>query len=141
MKEPLEKFGAFFIQNLRDNMLYHLEMFLSGTKKSDETQELQRKISSFSDSEKLAIREIVEKIITSGMHDFLFAIQEESDCEGFVKVLVDGQEVAKMSDGLHGEIFGKAGWIVRFSKYPSVAEIERSKWAQEKIQEMFGKKD
>ncbi len=56
-------------------------------------------------------------------------------------MLFDGQDVAQISDGLHGEIFGDAGWITRFSKYPSQVEIERSKWAKEQIQKMVGKKD
>ena len=46
------------------------------------------------------------------MHDLLFALQEESDAAGAIRLFVDGQEVAKLSDGLHGEIFGKRRWIV-----------------------------
>jgi hypothetical protein len=53
------------------------------------------------------------------MHDLLFALQEESDAEGAVRVYVNGDEVAKLSDGLHGEIFGDDGWIARYSEYPS----------------------
>ncbi len=81
---------------------------------------------------------IAERITTAGMHDLLFAI---ADSGGAVRMLFDGQDVAQISDGLHGEIFGDAGWITRFSKYPSQVEIERSKWAKEQIQKMVGKKD
>jgi hypothetical protein len=56
------------------------------------------------------------------MHDLLFAIQEHAEAGGSVRVLVDGQEVATLSDGLHGEIFSDKGWIARFSKYPQKNE-------------------
>gem|GEM_PF-636437 len=140
MKKPLEKFGKFFVQNLRDKMLDDLEMLLRGGSKAPKIQELQNKISNFNEAQKGIVREMAEEIITSGMHDLLFAIQEEADANGAIKVLVDGQEVAKLSDGMHGEIFGDDGWIVRYSKYPSAVEIERSKWAKQRIKELFGEK-
>lgn len=138
MSEPLDKFGEFFVQNLRDKMLHNLEMMLSGGRKAPDLQELQVKLSGLTDAQKQTVRELAEQITTAGMHDLLFAIAEPG---GAVRVLVDGQDVAGLSDGLHGEIFGDDGWITRFSKYPSEIEIERSKWAKEQIQKMFGKKD
>ncbi len=126
------------MQNLRDKMLHDLEMLLSGGWKAPGLQELQTKLSGLTDAQKQTVRELAERLTTAGMHDLLFAI---SDSGGAVRVLVDGQDVAELSDGLHGEIFGADGWITRFSKYPSEVEIERSKWAREKIQKMFGKKD
>lgn len=140
MKEPLEKFAAFFVQNLRDKMLDDLETLLRGGSKAPATQELQNKISKFNEAQKQTIRETAEDIITSGMHDLLFALQEEADTNGAIKILVDGQEVAKLSDGMHGEIFGDDGWIVRYSKYPSAVEIERSKWGKQRVKELFGGK-
>jgi hypothetical protein len=138
MNEPLDKFGEFFVQNLRDKMLHDLEMMLSGGWKSPELQELQTKLSGLTDAQKQTVRELAERITTAGMHDLLFAI---ADSGGAVKVLVDGQDVSKLSDGLHGEIFGDDGWITRFSKYPSEVEIERSRWAKAQIQKMIDKKD
>jgi hypothetical protein len=140
MKVPLEKFGAFLVRNLRDKMLDDLEKLLRGAWKAPELQDLQSKLSSFSDAQKDVIRNLTEEMITGGMHDLLFAIQEEADSDGSIKVLVDGEEVAKLSDGLHGEIFGDEGWIVRYSKFQSEVEIERSKWAKEEIQKMLREK-
>jgi len=138
MSDPLDKFGEFFVQNLRDKMLHNLEMMLSSGWKAPDLQELQVKLSGFTDAQKQVVRELAERITTAGMHDLLFAI---ADSGGVVRVLVDGQEIANLSDGLHGEIFGDEGWITRFSKYPSEIEIERSKWAKEQIKNMIGKKD
>lgn len=139
MNPILDKFGEFFIQNLRDRMFGRLEELLSGN--APQVQQLQDQLAGFTGAQKQVLRDMVEELITAGMHDLLFAIQEETDAGGPIKVLVDGQEVAKLSDGLHGEIFGDKGWIVRFSKYPSQVEIDRSKWGREFIAKMMARKD
>jgi hypothetical protein len=138
MSEQLDKFGEFFVQNLRDKMLHNLEMMFGGGWKAPELQELQVKLSGLTDAQKQTFQELVERITTAGMHDLLFAI---ADSGGAVRVLVDGQDVAELSDGLQGEIFGDDGWITRFSKYQSEVEVERSEWAKEQIRKMVCKKD
>ena len=118
MKEPLDKFGEFFVRNTRDKMLSDLDMLLRGAWKAPDLQHLQQKIAQFTDAEKEVIREMMEHIATGGMHDLLFALQEQADADGAVRVFVDGAEPAKLSDGMHGEIFGDRGWIARFSEFP-----------------------
>lgn len=141
MSDPLDKFGAFFVQNLRDKMLDSLEKLLRGDSKAPGDQKLQSQLSSFSKEQKQVLRDTFDDLIKTGMHDLLFAIQDQADHKGTIKVLVDGQEIAKISDGLHGEIFGDEGWIVRFSKHPCPSEIEGSNWARDFIAKMIGKKD
>lgn len=119
MKEPLDKFGEFFVRNTRDKMLSDLEMLFRGAWKAPTMQALQTKLAGFTDAQKAVIRESADHMITTGMHDLLFALQEEADANGSIRVLVDGTEVAKLSDGMHGEIFTEDGWIARFSEFPS----------------------
>lgn len=137
MNKSLEKFGAFFVRNLRDKMLDDLEMILQGAWKAPDTQELQKKVAGLSDTDKQTLRDVAEHVITTGMHDLLFALQEQADADGAIRLLVDGKEVAKLSDGLHGEIFGDEGWIVKYSKYSAKAQTELSRWAEEQIRQMF----
>jgi hypothetical protein len=118
MNKALDKFGEFFVKNTRDKMLGDLDMLMRGAWKAPASQALQAKIAGFSDDQKDTVREIAEHIIATGMHDLLFALQEEADLDGTVRVLVDGVEVATQSDGLHGEIFSEEGWIARFSQFP-----------------------
>jgi hypothetical protein len=138
MNESLEKFGAFIVRNLRDKMLNDMDMVLRGAWKAPDLQELQKRVASLNDADKLLLRDLAEHITTTGMHDLLFALQEEADADGAIRLFVDGKEVAKLSDGLHGEIFGDEGWIVRYSSYSSQAQIELSRWAKEQIREMLG---
>ncbi len=141
MTALLDKFGEFIVQKLRDKMLHNLEMMMSGNWNAPDLRELQTKVSCITDAQKQTVRELAEELITVGMHDLLFALQEEADSGGAVRVLVDGNDVSQLSDGLHGKIFGDEGWIVRFSKYPSEAEFERSRWAEKQIEKMFENKD
>ena len=60
--------------------------------------------------------------LSVGLHDFLFALQEAHDLERGIEVLVDGKNVAELSDGLQGEPCGGEGWIAKFARYPSSEE-------------------
>lgn len=55
--------------------------------------------------------------LDEAIHDFLFALQEEADSGGEVAIRVRGKNVATLSDGLHGELFGEEGWFARFSAH------------------------
>lgn len=119
MKEPLDKFGEFLVRNLHDKMLNDLDMLLLGTRRAPELLELRTAISQLGDAEQGVVRAIVDHIVIAGMRDLLFAIEEEAAVKGSVRVTVDNREIAKLSDALHGEILGEAGWIARFSKNPA----------------------
>lgn len=135
----LDKFGAFVVRNLRDEMLDDLEMFLAGKWKATVDQELQSKLKTLSEADRQMIRDLVEHLSTDGMHQLLYALQREIDSNGPIRVLVDGGEVASRTDCLHGELFGDDGWIVRFSKYPSKEQHDLSRWAEEQIRETLAR--
>jgi hypothetical protein len=118
MNDPLDKFGAFIVKNLRDQALDDLEMLLRGAWKSPITQDMQRRLGLLTNDQKQLVREVADRIITTGMHDFLFALQEASDADQGLEVQVDGSNIASLSDGLHGEIFSDEGWIAKHSKFP-----------------------
>ena len=136
--KSLDKFGRFFVENFRDKALDHLQTMFDGKWKAPDLQPLQEKVSSLSTDLEETVRELVENLLTTAMHDVLFAFQESHDCDVGIEITVNGQPIAAVSDGLHGEIFGEEGWIVRFSKYPSKEEIARSRWAEQEIKRMFG---
>lgn len=116
MKE-LDKFGKIFVQGTRDTMLEELERLFARQAKAPALQDLQESLQSFSDAERNVIRELVDELAITSMHAFLFSLQESSDLDEGIELRVDGQEIAKISDGLHGEIFTDEGWIKRFSRY------------------------
>ncbi|MCR4415679.1 MAG: hypothetical protein NUV77_24975 [Thermoguttaceae bacterium] len=136
--KPLDKFGEFLVRHLRDKSLEYLQLMLEGRLRQPERQSLQSTVSSLTPDLKVAVCELVEDLLTNAMHDILFAFQEAHDNQTGIEIFVDGAPIAELSDGLHGEIFGEEGWIVRFSKFPSNTEVARSRWAEEQIKRMFG---
>jgi len=137
MNNLLDRFGAFFVQHLRDSMVDDLETLLDGSCKADDVQDLQIWLAGLGTKDKQMLRNLIEQISTTGMHDFLFALQEEADNGGDIRLLVNGEEVAKQSDGMHGELFGEEGWIVRHSRHHSQQQIDLSRWAEATISQII----
>jgi hypothetical protein len=140
MNKPLDKFGKIIIDNLRDKQIDYFKGLLEDKWKAEELKELQQKLKQFNQEERKILNELIENILTNSIHDFLFSIQENSDLDKGLEILIDNENVVTLSDGLHGEIFGDEGWIQRFSKYKSENEEERSNWAKSMIDKMFGDK-
>ena len=119
----LDKFGEFFVQNFRDKALQNLQFLFEQKWKAPSLQDLQGRLAALREAERDLVYELVDDILTTAMHDLLFAIQESHDFGEGIEVLVDGKPVAGLSDGLHGEIFCDNGWIKRFSKYPYTERV------------------
>jgi hypothetical protein len=123
---PKEKFGKFFVEYFRDKALDHLRLMFDGHWKIPELQPLQNKVSNLCPELKATVYELADELLTQAMTDILFAFHMSHDGNFGIEIMVDGKPIAELSDGLHGELFGKEGWIVRYSKFPSEAEIARS---------------
>ena len=109
----LDVFGMLISEDLRDAALNRFLNIESGHCGSDRANELHKKLSSLSESDRELIRKVLTDVVDSSIHDFLFAIQASNR----VKVLVDDMNVVDLSDGLNGEIFTEDGWFERFSQH------------------------
>lgn len=114
-KSPLDKFGQFLMQRLRDRAYVHLDGLLDGHWKAPALKKLQRDLRKLDPDQQAILRRALVSSIDSAIHDFLFAIQEVHDDDGSIAIEVDGKNVAALSDGLHGELFTDDGWFARFS--------------------------
>jgi hypothetical protein len=115
MNEPLDKLGVLVIRYLYDKTIREAETLLSGTSKAPAAQAIQASLHSLPEAQKEAIRQLVSRATITGIHDYLFAIQSGKDSE--IKITANGVDLSELSDGLHGELFGRTGWIDRFSQY------------------------
>src|SRR4051812_1454313 len=109
--KPLDKFGKFLIQNLRDKALDYHALVQKGHWNDEETKMVQKAITALDTKTKKLISDCVADALATGMHDFLFALQEAHDNEEGIGVVVDRTDVAEVSDGLNGELYGDNGWI------------------------------
>lgn len=114
---PVDKFGELVATKLRDAAIDHADALLTAYWKAPALQKLQSELRRLSPEQKALVRRCVVEAVDSGIHDFLFALGVAHDLEKGIAVVVDGENVAALSDGLHGEMFTDDGWYARFSKH------------------------
>ena len=116
---PVDKFGKFIVENLRDKGMDFAAGLLNGHWKAPGLQELQNEIANLNDSQKATFMKAITQTIDGAMHDFLFALQEQADFDNDIQILVDGQNIVELSDGIHGEAYSDEGWFAKYSKHKS----------------------
>jgi hypothetical protein len=137
MSQELDHFGKIIIRNMRDKQIEYVEGLLDGKWKAPELLVLQNKLHKLNKDQKELLMNLVEEITTNAMHDLLFELQEYHNSENAIEILVNSKNIVDLSDGIHGEIFGKDGWIDRFSSIKSKKEIDRSKQAEDWVKKQF----
>lgn len=113
IENKLDKFGKFLVENLRDKGVNFAELLLEGHWKAETFLSLKNKLGKLTDAEIEAVKKVVIATMDSAIHDFLFALQEQSE----IQILSDGENVVELSDGIHGEQFSDEGWFAKYSKY------------------------
>lgn len=110
---PLDKFGKFVVENFRDKGIAFAEGLLKKHWKVPSLLDMQNEISKLDNIQKAAFIRAVTETIDGALHDFLFAIQETND----IQILVDGQNIVELSDGIHGEAYSDEGWFAKYSSH------------------------
>lgn len=119
LENPLDKFGEFIVENMRDKAIEFYDKLAQGSWKATSLKLVQEDLMKFDEKQLSVIRQCIISSIDTAIYDFLFALQESSDINEEVKVIVDGQNIGTLSDGLSGEPYTKDGW---YSKYSSFGE-------------------
>ncbi len=114
---PVDKFGKFIVENLRDKGINYAEMLIKSLWKAPALLEMQNVIATLNPYQKRAFINAVTQTIDSSIHDFLFALQAQADFENEIQILVDGQNIVELSDGIHGEAYSDDGWFSKYSNY------------------------
>jgi len=113
MQNPIDSFGEIIIKNLFDKGINRFEDLKDGKLNSESAIDISNKLGQFSKEQMEIIEKLVINIMLSSTHDFLFSVQNDDD----LKVFLNEFNVAEISDGLHGELFGNEGWIRKFSSH------------------------
>ena len=118
--DKVDKFGKFLVDNLRDKGIIYAEGLLNNKWRAPVLQNIQLGLTNLEDSEKEVVRNAIIATLDSAIHDFLFALQEQTDFENGIKILVDGENVIELSDGIHGEPYSDEGWYSKYSKFKTI---------------------
>jgi hypothetical protein len=118
----VDKFGQLLVTKLRDTALDFFEGLALGHWKSPSLKRLQAGLAGLSPRQHELVRRCVVACVDRGVHDFLFALGESHDSDSGIQIVVDGRDIAELSDGLQGEPHGEHGWIAKFGKHPEGQE-------------------
>ena len=121
-QRALDKFGEFMVAKLRDRAIEQHMVTQAGHWKAPRLQSLQRRLAELTPVQRQLVQDVVVDVVDSALHDILFALQEAHDGNQGISVLVDGHDVAAVSDGLQAEPYGSGGWVARFSRFASLAQ-------------------
>lgn len=117
VKNKIDKFGKFLVENLRDKGICYAERLLNNHWKAPVLQNIQSELASLSDSQKNTVKRAVIATVDTAIHDFLFALQEQADFDNDIQIIVDSENVVELSDGIHGEAYSEKSWYAKYSKY------------------------
>jgi hypothetical protein len=106
---PLQKFGKFVVEKIWDEPIEHHLLMQNSHWNSPEVQELQGAIVALPGDQKALTLKAVRYAVYTSLHYLLHGLQEAHDLHQGIEVLVDGKNVAELSDMLHGEFFGEDG--------------------------------
>jgi hypothetical protein len=116
-EEILNDFGKHLINNVRDETIECMEMIISGKMKSEEAQLLYKKTIELNNEIKNIINEIIINTIDRNIARLLDLFEQTGK---YIIAYDNGDEkinINEISDGLSGELYGKNGWIKKYSKY------------------------
>lgn len=113
----LDKFGHFLVRNMRDNAIDFFDKLIEGYYKATTLQKIHQELSQFTSEQKDIIRKSFIAGIDTSIHDFLFALEEIHETADDIQIMVDGENVVRLSEELHRELLTKDGWFSRFSHY------------------------
>ena len=114
---PLDKFGKFIVENMRDKGIEFYENLAQGLWKAPSLKLLQEELKQFDEEQLSIIRQCIVSSIDNSVHDFLFALQESSDMNNDVQIVIDGHNIGELSDGLQGELYTEDGWYSKYSDF------------------------
>jgi predicted DNA-binding WGR domain protein len=131
-KESLDKVGKFIVETLHDEALSRFERLAQGKSKAPGQRALQDALKTLTPEQQAVVRDVVEACTNAAIHRFLFGLVENAEMDDDMQLVVDGESAVKLSDGLHGEMFGDEGWRARFSEYAEKNEAdEEVEWKRE----------
>ena len=115
---PLDQFGKFLMENCRDQGIESSIGLLNNKWKAPILQSMQAELYKLNDKQKEAVQDAFIHIIDVAIHDFLFALQNGYNDD--IQIIVDGENVVELSDGIHGEPYSDEGWRAKYSKFKSI---------------------
>ncbi len=131
--DALDAFGRFFMETLRDHALTTHFQLVQGIKEFP----LSAVMDAMTDEQREAVLQCVVMALDSGIHNFLYHLaqnadqyaedgpemtEEEQEAVPHVQVLVNGEDIASITDYFYACFNADNGWIAQYSAFKVAAE-------------------
>lgn len=111
-KKALDYFGEILMKRVRDASINHWDKISSGKMNDEENQF----INSLGVNEKELFHRLIPKVVDTTLHYLLWTFEQEGNVD--ISVVTNKGSVntlSQESDGLAGELYGRNGWIKKYS--------------------------
>jgi hypothetical protein len=123
----LNRFAETMIQQVRDETIDLWDRSLSGRMRDEDSLKATQVIATLSPEQKALVDWMVVRMVDSTIHHWLWMLEQEEDTQVVQYIAEgDGANIAEISDGLCGEMYGDEGWIARYSKERSYEDYPQS---------------
>jgi hypothetical protein len=108
---PVGRFGRYVVERGYAPGVAAMESSLSGKGVAPDEAHLRGLLATLSADQADAVRELVKNALLEALHGLTHGISHDTDA---IQVLFEGQDVAALSDGLHGDLLV---WLATFSEH------------------------
>lgn len=112
MNNNLDEFGEIFISEVRDRTIRIFDKTINGFMKSASSQALYHEVQKLDDSQRELIKKIISRVTDLCLHNMLCMFEDYDN----MNLLMYGDNIKEVSDGLAGELYTEDGWIEKYSK-------------------------
>ena len=116
-KEALELFGTLLMTQVRDQTILVWDNMIDGQMKGETAVQVKAMLTTFDAQQREILKQLMPKVIDDTLHYFLWMFEQEASIGISVQTKTElVPSLNQISDGLAGELYGKRGWITKFSK-------------------------
>jgi len=113
----LDKFGELLMTHVRDKTIEDWDKIIDGRMKGLSAERVRKELIETGVDHSIILRKVIPRIVDTTLHHLLWTLEQESALNLSIETESDSfSNVCDASDGLSGELYGKRGWIARFSK-------------------------
>jgi hypothetical protein len=112
------RFGTYLMERSFDPGMWMATALLEGKLRAASDQALSKRLSALSADEREAVLAVARKCLIAALHGLMHGLSND---EALIQIVFEGDDMAKDSDGLHGDLFW---WLRDLSKYPYDVEFD-----------------
>ena len=110
--EILDHFGEILMKEVRDWAIRQCDKHVSNLNGTQSVRRLLGENRKLNENERELLHAVIPDVVDTAIHNMLFMLEQHPEFE----LIVEGENLDEISDGLAGELYTEEGWFMRFSE-------------------------